>query len=237
MIDIQTHILPGMDDGSRDIQESLCMLRACGSQTIDICAATPHYYREAESVEQFIIRRSDAWKRLFQGIEKEAGLPKVVLGAEVRFFDGMGHREDLRRLCLGGGRCLLLEMPIEPWSRRQMAEVNNLLSVHRLSVVLAHAERYLPVVGKNGLYELSDMGAILQINTSSLAEHHLAGRRVGALGLCKAGCACVLGTDCHNMEDRPPEYDKGREVIVKKLGLARLMEMETLAKRLSLEMG
>jgi protein-tyrosine phosphatase len=207
------------------------MLRAYGSQKIDVCAATPHYYRESESVEQFIARRQDAWTRLFQGMEKETGLPEVILGAEVRFFDGMGHREDLDRLCLGESRCLLLEMPFERWSRRQRAEVNNILSVRRLTVILAHAERYLPFVGSGGLYELSDRGAVLQVNTASLAEHRFAGRRP-ALSLCRTGRPCVLATDCHNMEDRPPDYDKGRAVILKKLGLARLAAMEALTKRL-----
>ena len=53
MIDLHTHILPGMDDGAKDTATSLQMLRMERDQGVDTVVLTPHYYRHRESAEDF----------------------------------------------------------------------------------------------------------------------------------------------------------------------------------------
>lgn len=81
MIDLHTHILPGMDDGSRDVLESLAMLEASAAQGVGLVAATPHFYAEENSPERFLSRRAEAAQRLRAALRP--GLPEIRLGAEV----------------------------------------------------------------------------------------------------------------------------------------------------------
>ena len=116
MIDLHSHILPQMDDGSRSVDESLQMLAALAAQGVTDVAATPHFYASENSPERFLARRRHAWQRLAPHLT--ASLPAVHLGAEVLFFEGIAGYDKLTQLCLTGTDALLLEMPFRPWSRR-----------------------------------------------------------------------------------------------------------------------
>ena len=79
MIDLHSHILPQMDDGSRSVDESLQMLAALAAQGVTDVAATPHFYASENSPERFLARRRHAWQRLAPHLT--ASLPTVHLGA------------------------------------------------------------------------------------------------------------------------------------------------------------
>ena len=64
MIDFHSHILPGMDDGSQTVEESLTLLEMLRAQGVDTVAATPHFYARENSPEVFLRRRREAWERL-----------------------------------------------------------------------------------------------------------------------------------------------------------------------------
>ncbi len=61
-IDFHTHILPGIDDGSRNVEMSLRMLAAQREQQVDEIVATPHFYAQKDSVEEFCCADSEAMK-------------------------------------------------------------------------------------------------------------------------------------------------------------------------------
>ena len=92
MIDWHSHILPGLDDGSKDIEESLALLQLLDRQGIDAVIATPHFYAEQESPQEFLLRRKKASEQL-----KNA---EVLLGAEYR-----GYRTVIRCGCRNFRNC------------------------------------------------------------------------------------------------------------------------------------
>ena len=63
MIDFHSHVLPGMDDGAKDTDESLALLRLTKEQGIDGIVATPHFYPDRENPEDFLLRRSHLFHR------------------------------------------------------------------------------------------------------------------------------------------------------------------------------
>ena len=88
MIDLHTHILPNVDDGSSSLEESLALLRMLASQGVTLTAATPHFYAASDKPEQFFLRRESAWQQLSAAME--SGMPCVLLGAEVAFYRDSG---------------------------------------------------------------------------------------------------------------------------------------------------
>ena len=99
--DLHGHFLPGMDDGSGSVAESLQMLEMAAQQGIGQMFATPHYY-PVETVDEFLQRREESAQQLTQAMEAAGKvLPKVCLGAEVAYRQGIGNADNLEKLCLG----------------------------------------------------------------------------------------------------------------------------------------
>lgn len=113
MIDFHSHILPAMDDGSRNIEESLQMLRMLQEQGVERVIATPHFYADENPPDVFLRRRADAWEHLRAHLTQ--GLPHVLLGAEVHYFQGISRTAQVRQLCIQDTGVLLLEMPFSGW--------------------------------------------------------------------------------------------------------------------------
>lgn len=81
-VDIHTHCLPGMDDGAKDLETSLQMLRLLRRQGVAKAALTSHYYPHKESLDSFLKRREAAWQRLRPHTCTEE-YPELLLGAEI----------------------------------------------------------------------------------------------------------------------------------------------------------
>ena len=91
IIDMHCHILPGVDDGARDVETSLAMLEASRAQGVQYMVATPHFYATRDRVDTFLDRRREAWETLKPRMG--ADFPGIVLGAEVAFFRGISRAE------------------------------------------------------------------------------------------------------------------------------------------------
>ena len=85
IIDFHSHILPGMDDGSKSVEMSVEMLNREAEQGIRKVIATPHFYPWSEHPEQFLARRDTAAAKLRKAMEMRNHLPEVIMGAEVNF--------------------------------------------------------------------------------------------------------------------------------------------------------
>lgn len=203
MIDFHTHILPGMDDGSRSASESISMLRLEGRQGVRAVVATPHFYAEENTPESFLKKRETAWQELQPYLWPE--LPSVILGAEVQYFEGISRVEAIGKLKITGTGLLLLEMPFRKWSDRVLEDVLQLSSDPDTTVILAHFDRYLSQQPK-GIWDwLVKNGILLQANVS-VFESWLTGRR--AARMLEKGQLHALGSDCHNMKERRPNWDR-----------------------------
>lgn len=213
MTDFHSHILPKMDDGSRSTEESMLMLKALSEQGITRVVATPHFYANDESVASFLARRQASYDELLYNMPD--GLPRIIQGAEVRFYDGISRLFDLKSLCIQGTKLLLLEMPFDKWTEYTLRELTDISSDGKVTLVLAHIERYLKFQKPEVLYRLLDSGILLQIN-ASFVNDFFTGRK--AINLFKKGAVHFLGSDCHNMNDRAPDIGNALKIIEKKLG-------------------
>lgn len=166
MTDYHSHILPGMDDGSRSVEESLSLLREEVRQGIDTVVMTPHFYSGQNSPRRFLKRRFDSFQKLLPRLDRSC--PRIILGAEVQFFPGISDCEDLSLLTIGQTKLLLLEMPFSRWDRQTVQETLLLGECRDVRVVLAHIDRYYTDQPVSLWRELSEAGILMQLNTSAL---------------------------------------------------------------------
>lgn len=213
MIDFHSHILPGIDDGSKSVEQSLEMLRALGAQGIKVVVATPHFYANDESVSLFLERRSAAYEKLREAMDDT--MPTVLLGAEVRFYPGIENLADIDKLCIEGTDVLLLEMPFLKWSDFIVREVIKVSTFRNLTLVLAHIDRYLSFQDKGTWKRLLESDVLMQANAGAFGRMFTGAKMMKMLRL---GAVQLIGTDCHNMDDRAPNMDTASEKIIKKLG-------------------
>ncbi len=227
MIDFHSHVLPGIDDGSESPRESEQMLRTSFAQGVELMVASPHFYPSSQELARWLEKRKAAREQISYD---EKTMPKLLLGAELAYFDGMSNSVEIEKLCVEGTRLLLVEMPFYNWTRRMLEDVCALPSRQNIRPVLAHVERYYPFVPhRSTLEELSRQGVLLQCNGQIFLDR-FHGR--SALNLLKKGHISFLGSDAHGISFRPPNLAQAAELICKKLGDETLKELTRRGYRL-----
>lgn len=227
MVDFHSHILPGIDDGSKNPEESIRLLNMLGRQGVTRVVATPHFYADQRSVDRFLMRRQEAFAQISDCIQRHH--PQIDLGAEVRYYPGISRLEGLDRLCIEGTRVLLLEMPVSRWSESTLREVLEIAVSHNLTLVLAHIERYVFLQRPGVLEELLNNGVLMQVNASFFTEWYTRGR---ACKLLERHAVHLLGSDCHGVRTRPPQMGEATRILRKKYGEEFLEQMSAFAEGL-----
>ena len=227
MVDFHSHILPGMDDGSKSLTESVALLRESYQQRVTVIAATSHFYAFENSPETFLARRDRAWELLSDVLTED--MPAIRLGAEVQYFEGICHVPELRLLRLEGTRLLLLEMPFSRWSQRAVADVIELSQRDEFQILLAHVERYLKEQPDGVWDQLLEAGVLMQSNASIFLSWKTKYRAIKKL---ETGRIHLLGSDCHNLETRPPRLQEAVQVIQAKLGRAATRRIDRLSREI-----
>lgn len=221
VVDFHSHILPGIDDGSKDIAMTEKMLRMAAEQEIDWMAATPHFYADSMSIDGFLRRRQAAFDKAAP-VAAANGI-RLMCGAEVAFFSGMSRAEQLEKLCFDGTNVMMVEMPFREWSARDLQEIERLLR-RGIRPIIAHAERFYQFqTDRQIIPELLEMPVYVQINAGCLL--HWRARRQ-AMKLFANGQAQLLGSDCHNISSRPQNLAEGRAVLRKKFGKSLLEQID-----------
>jgi len=227
LTDFHSHILPGIDDGSETVAESIRMLQTEAQQGIVRVVATPHFYPRYDSPERFLRRRETAVNRLRAEMEKHTGLPEIVLGAEVYYFRGMSESEYLNQLTIGQKGCILIEMPPAPWPDEVYRELEDIWRLRRLVPVVAHIDRYIGPFRTFGIPKrLEATPALVQANADFFLERRTASM---ALRFLREGKIHLLGSDCHNMDSRSPNLGEAVRKIQQTLGpgaLERIISFE-----------
>lgn len=213
MVDFHSHILPGIDDGSRSVQESIELLKMLSEQDVHTVVATPHFFADRESVDEFLLRRQSAYEMLCEQLPD--GMPKIVLGAEVKYYNGISHMEGLRKLCAGNGNFLLLEMPMSQWTEYTIKELIELSNSRGITLVMAHIERYMSFQNSDVFDRLLDSGILMQVNATFFTSFRTRRR---ALSMLRRGRIHFLGSDCHRVLTRPPYIGDAVSAIEKKMG-------------------
>ncbi len=220
MIDLHSHILPAIDDGSADPEMTAALREMLHSQGVEAVVATPHFYAHRDQPEAFLQRRDEALAQL-----PKEGIP-VLSGAEVAYFDGIGHCAPLQKMTLGNTKLLLVEMPYGDWTERMVREVCDLSLQQGLQPVLAHIDRYRAQFQKYA-GQFAQNSVLFQCNADAFLSWRT---RSWALKLLDKGWIHFLGSDCHNLTTRPPRMAEAAAVIEKKLGSDALADLTAFTK-------
>lgn len=216
VIDFHSHILPGIDDGSRSVAESIAMLEEEARQGIRTVVATPHFYARYDNPDHFLEKRSYAEAQLREALSRRPDLPEVLVGAEVYYFSGMSDSEVLPQLTIDGKSCILIEMPQSPWTPAMYRELEAVYSKQGLTPVIAHVDRYIRPFRTHGIPEaLSRLPVAVQANADFFLQG--ATRRM-ALRMLRQNQIQLLGSDCHNLTSRAPNLGDAVSLIRKYAG-------------------
>lgn len=214
-LDIHSHILPCVDDGARNIDESLELLKIMKSQGITDVVATPHFYAAYDNLEDHLEKVKSAYLNLVSAAEG-LNLPNIYLGNEVFYFHGIGKSESLKSLCINNSPFLLLELPIYEISDSILQDINELHNSLGIVPIIAHIERYSHSRGfKNLLKTIKNGAALAQLNASSVLDSDF--KRISKR-LIKEGYISFIATDTHSVDVRPPLLSDALDEISKKFG-------------------
>lgn len=212
MIDLHTHILPNIDDGSQSSEESCSLLAGLEEQGVEDVVFTPHYYGVRHGVETFLKNREAAYARLKEDYD---GAMRLYLGCECNIAKCVNSNfDDLIPLAINGTRYILTEMSFEPeWDENMWSRLDRLQDTGLIPVI-AHVELY-PYIRRNPFFvsRLISRGCVIQVNCDSVvADDPL------VKALIAHGQAHCLGSDTHNVTMRPPKYAAAAEIISREFG-------------------
>lgn len=219
MIDLHTHLLPGIDDGAKDLEETMKLTETLYLQNVRTAVCTPHFDPTQISMDKFLLQRENALNLL-----AEVQL-RLIPASETRLHDYLFHYPDLSYLCIENTRYLLLELPFDKkWKVEVFEKIKKLMTYYNIVPIIAHIERY-PAVKRNekNIIKLIDLGSVIQCNTSSLVEKRMRKRLFTYL---RKNYIDVLGSDCHNMQNRPPCMEAGLKQIENNIGISCIKKLE-----------
>ena len=214
LYDFHSHILPGVDDGSRNAYETLAMLNMMAEQGVKKVLATPHFYATYDTFDRFFKKREEGAKELKEVHDKNRH-PEVCLGAEVLFFPGISRTDNIVNMKISGSDYILIEMPFAKWGERVIEELLDLKRDFHLKPILAHIEHFLPFKNLPWLEMLKKQGILFQSNADFFLNKKT---EKTAMKMLADGFIDVLGSDSHNTVSRPPLLGEATAKIQRVLG-------------------
>lgn len=201
MIDVHTHILPGMDDGAKTVDDSLLMIRQAIDAGVDTVCATPHILGGFSLHLQERINR--AFQLLVSRIEREKLRVKLVLGSEIYVRRDIHSLSRLNFFSLNQtGKYVLVELPLRQVPLNIDRPFRNLL-LDGVTPIIAHPERSIVEEGQfKVIQDLVRLGALTQINAGSLLGHFGRAPRQAAERLLKRDLVDLMASDAHDPDAR-----------------------------------
>lgn len=197
MLDIHSHILYGIDDGSKSKEESIELLKYLESQGVEKIIVTPHYIENTEYTSSISEKQ-----KLIKELEKETDI-KLYIGNEVYFSDKtLELLKNKKMSCLNNSRYLLIELPMSS-KIKDLDEMIFDLTISGITPIIAHPERY-NYVQKDIKYldKLKESGALFQSNYGSLTGNYGKQAFKTIKKLLKNGYISFMGTDIHRIDHK-----------------------------------
>ena len=217
MIDLHSHILPGIDDGAKDLSVSLQMARMFVEDGVTILACTPHilpgvYHNSGPGIRAAVAQ--------LQLVLQDHGIPlQLVTGADNHIVGDFVH--GLRSghlLSLADSRYVLVEPPHHVAPPRIEEFFFNIL-VDGYVPILTHPERLTWIKQHYSVMEkLAQSGVWMQITAGSLAGSFSRDARYWAERMLDEGLVHILATDAHDTQRRPPRLSDGYQIAEKRVG-------------------
>ena len=221
-VDFHSHILPGIDDGSKDEAQSYAMLLEGKKHGVKQIVVTPHFYPDEPSVKEFVERRQKSRDKLELYIrnKEQQDLPHIIHGAEVLLGVDTADLEDLRLVGIQGTDYILIELPYAPWKEWVYESVEKIKVTRGLIPVIAHVERYVPFQKDlESIHRMMNIKGVLgQVNTRSILDRKTRGLSLQLIG---NSMVHVIGSDAHRVRHLEG-LDDAYNYIVKKYGIEKL---------------
>jgi protein-tyrosine phosphatase len=227
LVDLHSHVIPGVDDGARDAAESAHALHALIEQGVACLVATPHVDGSLtvrpEALQQRLAEIDEGWAVL-EAVQREQ-FPDLAMhrGAEVMLDT---PDPDLRdpRLRLAGGMFVLVEYPFMIVPPRSGGVIRGIVA-SGVTPIVAHPERYFDMTPASTLpAQWRAAGALLQVNAGSLTGRYGPHARQNALALLEFGLADFICSDYH-ARGRPSM--KGARALLLELNGAEQLDLLT----------
>lgn len=196
MIDLHTHVLPGLDDGTRSLAEARALALDAAAQGVSVLAATPHVRDDYPTTPDAM---EDAVAELREDFAREGVPVDVVHGAEVALdLLWAVPPPDLRRLTIAQtGRYLLLEVPYRGWPFAFESAVKRLVELG-VTPLLAHPERNPEVQDRpDRVRDVVEAGALVQVTAASIEGSRDRAAQAAAWRLLELGLVHVIASDSH----------------------------------------
>lgn len=225
MIDIHSHILPGLDDGAKNIEETLGMVRQLHEAGFKTLIATPHVLegREFLSPAEILAVTEQVRERV-----AEAGIPvKILPGAENYIFPDMAKwAREGKLLTLGNtGKYILVELPmleIPHYTDQVFFE----LQVNGMTPVLAHPERQRVLADEpEHLLDWAKKGVFFQLNLRSLSGKYGPQARLLAELMLHNDLIHFIGSDAHRVFQSESTYPEALQNIKEIVSEERFQEI------------
>ena len=216
IMDIHSHILPGLDDGAEDMQESIQMLDQAWRQGITEVVATPHYSFMYPNICPDRIRTlcREVQKRARQELDADI---RIIPGQEIMYSeDVVDLLEEGKLLSIGGSRHVLTEFRPDVSYSYIFRAVKDLVFAGYIPII-AHAERYGAVRTAGRVEELRGRGALIQLNSRSAGGKWYHDTTRWCRRLLRKEMVDLFGTDMHNIRERSPETKSAVEWMKKSL--------------------
>jgi protein-tyrosine phosphatase len=217
MIDLHSHILPGIDDGAADLAVALQIARQSVAQGVSVLACTPHilpglYHNIGPQIRA-------ATQELQTVIDQEGIALRLVTGADVHMVpDFVGGLRSGRLLTLADSRYVLVEPPHHS-APPQLEDFFFNLLVAGYVPVLTHPERLSWVPSHYGTIEkLVQGGAWMQVTAGSITGAFGRTAQYWALKMLDEGLVHIVATDAHDDKRRPPILGDARDFVAQRIG-------------------
>ncbi len=217
MIDLHSHLLPGIDDGASDLAMSLAMARALVEDGVSVAACTPHilpglYHNTGPQIRAATLA--------LQKLLNEQGIPlKLTTGADNHMVpDFLPQLRSGHLLSLADSRYVLVEPPHHVAPPR-LEEFFFSLLLGDYIPILTHPERLTWISSHYGvLKKLVRAGVWVQVTAGSLSGIFGKNARYWCERMLDEGCVHLVATDAHDVSRRPPNLNEGRELAAKRVG-------------------
>lgn len=214
--DIHSHLLPGVDDGSRNMEQTLEMVKIAYENGIRKIIVTPHYNRRYNLVNADVF---DVYDEVRTAIRQSALDMLLYLGNEIYYDSEVPELLEQGQInTLAGSNYVLVEFsPVTVFQNIKEGLYQILLSGYR--PILAHCERYQSIVEhRDYVKELIEMGVYIQVNATSVTGGNGRTAKKFVKQLMKSDDIHFIATDAHSDGTRAPKLDACVKWIGKKFG-------------------
>lgn len=214
LFDIHCHLIPGVDDGSQTMEESLEALRLEYEEGVRTIICTSHFSADCET--GYAARIKDSFEQLKKRLKETSygAEMKLYLGNELMYTESvLDCLESGQAYTMAGGHYVLVEF-LPGVRYEELYRGLRKLCSGGYAPILAHMERYRCLAkNEERLDELKDLGIYLQVNGASLFGGLFDSASANVRKLCKAGRIHFLATDSHGTHYRKPQIKKAAEWI------------------------